>query len=281
MNSACPTDLKSASDDDLLALLATLDRRKQARLIQQIRSELGVRGVYFIERVVTEQGKSRVEICRREAVILPQGLLLSGAPPIDWEAVRGQRLFVFSFIFAVLSYFLPNLGVMPVFSVSEIFLMLFYSSAALFTLILVMLARRDLQTAVPKWRFEQLLLIVNAGLLALTLQNPLMLSVHYLTAKSWHQQVQVFDLQRNNNWCKRSVFVKLTRSPQAPSNQTPNNSTQSLNPAPQSMRLCGFAMTEYDLLRPNDHLELQGRRSVAAITVTEVLIVNAAQQMTK
>ena len=281
MNSACSTDLKSASDDDLLALLATLDRRKQARLIQQIRSELGVRGVYFIERVVTEQGKSRVEICRREAVIPSQGLLLSGAPPIDWEAVRGQRLFVFSFIFAVLSYFLPNLGVMPVFSVSETFLMLFYSSAALFTLILVMLARRDLQTAVPKWRFEQLLLIVNAGLLALTLQNPLMLSVHYLTAKSWHQQVQVFDLQRNNNWCKRSVFVKLTRPPQAPSNQTPNNSTLSLNPAPQSMRLCGFAMTDYDLLRPNDHLELQGRRSVAAITVTEVLIVNATQQMTK
>ncbi len=193
--------------------------------------------------------------------------------------MRGQRLFVFSFMFAVLSYLLPNLGVMPVFSVSEIFLMFFYSTAALFTLILIILARRDLQTAVPKWRLEQLLLIVNAGLLALTLQNPLMLSVQYLTAKSWHQQAQVFDLQRNNNWCKRSVFVKLTRPPQAPSNQTPNNSTQSLNPAPQSMCLCGFTMTEYEQLRPNDHLELQGSRSMAAITVNEVLVVNATQQM--
>lgn len=80
MTSAGAKDLKSASDDALLALLATLDRRKQAWLIQQVRTELGVRGVYFIERVVTEQGKSRVEICRREAVIPPQGLMLSGLP---------------------------------------------------------------------------------------------------------------------------------------------------------------------------------------------------------
>ncbi len=268
-------DPKICSDDELLALLSTLDRRTETRQIQQVRMELGVRGIYFTERVVTEQGQRRVEISRREAVTPSRGILSSGATPIDWSVLRGYKFFVVATFFAMFAFLLPSLGVMPVFSVNQTFLMVFYFLAVLFALLLAILHRRDFQTAVRKWRVEQLLLLVNTGLLAFTLQNPLMLAVHHLTAKTWLQQAQVIDLQRNNDWCKRSVVVEFTRALPDPN----NNSTASLNSRGQPLRFCGFSMPEFDLLRPNDRLTLHGSRSVAAITVAQVQVLTETSEV--
>jgi hypothetical protein len=219
MNMSTKRDPKICSDDELLALLSTLDRRTETRQIQQVRMELGVRGIYFTERVVTEQGQRRVEISRREAVTPSRGILLSGATPIDWSVLRGYKFFVVATFFA--------------------------------------------------------LLLVNTGLLAFTLQNPLMLAVHHLTAKTWLQQAQVIDLKRNSDWCKRSVVVEFTQALPDPS----NNSTASLNSRGQPLRFCGFSMTEFDLLRPNDRLTLQGSHSVAAIIVEQVQVMTEVSEI--
>jgi hypothetical protein len=275
MNMSTKRDPKICSDDELLALLSTLDRRTEARLIQQVRMELGVRGIYFIERVVTELGQRRLEISRREAVTPSRGMLLSGTAPTDWSVVRGYKFFVVATFFAMFAFVLPNLGVMPVFSVSQAFLIAFYCIAALFALLFALLHRRDFQTAVRKWRVEQLLLLVNAGLVAFILQNPLMLAVHHLTAKKFLQNSQVIDLKRNSDWCKRSVVVELTQALPDPS----NNSTASLNSRGQPLRFCGFSMTEFDLLRPNDRLTLQGSHSVAAIIVEQVQVMTEVSEI--
>ena len=251
-------DLKGSSDDALLAMLASLDRRRETLSIQQIRAELGLRGVYFTERVVIEQGQRRVVVARRDAVIPSQGALLSGHEPMDWSNLRGERVFVAA-LFAVLwSFALPSTGMVPAYAVSGTFLNVFYGVTALVALMLLFSQRRNFQLPRLKFWTQQGLLVCNVGLFAFALQVPTMLLSHHWLAKPWQQQGQIVDLKRNSDLCSRSVLIDLSPV---------------LNTSPKhaSVKFCELSTADYDQLRPNDCLVLQGHQSAMAITLTQIL----------
>jgi len=259
MTGSTSFDIKGTPDDVLLDLLATVDRRRDAQRIQQIRAELGLRRVYFTERVVSELGQSRIEICRREAVAPSRGQSLSGAVPIDWSQLRGDKVFVVAIFLAFFSLILPSTGFIPAYAVSDIFLMVFYSGFGITALLMALFSRRDFQTPVLKWWAEQLLLLCNVGLLSFSLQLPSMLFTHYLMATPLQQQGQIIDLQRNSQWCHRSVLIEVQGAAQAP------------------LHFCQLSTVDFDLLRPNDRLILQGSHSVIATQLDRIVIMEISQ----
>ena len=252
-------DIKKLEDDELLAKLATLDRRRDSLLIHQVRSELGIRGISFTERMVSVNGETRLEISRRENVVPSRAQLLSGSPPIDWTHMRGERGFVAAMFLALLSLLLPSTGFMPAYAVSDIFLIVFYSLAGFVVLVIALFSQRDFQTPTIKWWAEQLLLLCSVGLLAFALQMPVMLLTHHVLATPWQQHGHIIDLQRNSAWCHRSVLIEFQDAAQAPIN------------------FCQLSTTDFDLLRPNDPLILQGSHSAIA-TVLELIVLKDIPQ---
>ncbi|MDZ7901974.1 MAG: hypothetical protein U5L01_05260 [Rheinheimera sp.] len=249
-------DFKTLDDDGLLALLASLDRRRDALLIHQVRSELGVRRVYFTERLVNEQGHSRLEISRRTDVVPSRGQLLPGSPPIDWTGMQGERVFGAAILLVAFGLLLPSTGFIPAYAVSDIFLLVFYSLAA-FVAMGIALFRRA--SNLLKWWAEQLLLLCNVGLLAFALQIPVMLLTHHLLATPWQQHGHIIDLQRNSEWYHRSLLIEFQDAVQAP------------------IHFCQLSTADFDLLRPNDPLLMQGSHSAIA-TVLERIVLNDIQQ---
>ncbi len=252
-------DFKTLDDDGLLALLASLDRRRDALLIHQVRSELGVRRVYFTERLVNEQGHSRLEISRRTDVVPSRGQLLPGSPPIDWTGMQGERVFGAAILLAFFSLLLPSTGFIPAYAVSDMFILVFYSLAAFVAMGIALFSQRDFQTPILKWWAEQLLLLCNVGLLAFALQIPVMLLTHHLLATPWQQHGHIIDLQRNSEWCHRSLMIEFQDAVQAP------------------IHFCQLSTADFDLLRPNDPLLMQGSHSAIA-TVLERIVLNDIPQ---
>ena len=124
---------------------------------------------------------------------------------------------------------------------------------------IALFSQRDFQTPALKWWAEQLMLLCNVGLLAFVLQIPVMFLTHHLLASPWQQHGHIIDLQRNSEWCHRSLLIEFQDAVQAP------------------IHFCQLSTADFDLLRPNDPLLMQGSHSAIA-TVLERIVLNDIPQ---
>ena len=86
-----------------------------------------------------------------------------------------------------------------------------------------------------------------------------MLLTHHLLATPWQQHGHIIDLQRNSEWCHRSLLIEFQDAVRAP------------------IHFCQLSTADFDLLRPNDPLLMQGSHSAIA-TVLERIVLNDIPQ---
>ncbi len=264
-------DVTKVSDSELFGLLAELDRRKYARLIQQIRSELAMRGVAYQEQQVTDAAGSRWQITPRQKVIPSRQPLLSGSAPVDWDRMQGQGFFRSAVIFACLAMLAPHWGIYPSHAVSHDFVVSYYLVVMLFGAIVIALAYpREFQTVLRKWVAEQLVRLLSLGLWAFALQIPTQLAFHQLLQQPWQQQAKVLDMQRNTEWCQHQVVFELMDEAKADSEFIKKSQ-------PPLLDLCALSAASYDSLRPNDPVKLVGSQSAVAIVVTQIQLRTTAE----
>lgn len=266
------------TDAELFVLLAELDLRKQARLLQQVRSELGLRGVAFQEQLITDAAGPRWQITPRQKVIPSKQSLLAGSAPVDWNKLKGQRFLQTAMLLTLVAMLAPSFGVYPSHAVSHNFLMGYYLGVMLLGGIVIMLAYpRDFQTVRRKWVVEQSFRLCSLGLCAFAGQIPVQLCLHQLLQQPWQQQAQVLDLRRNSEWCRHQVTLIWAVEPNplaAP--QTPESAIP-LNTRSGTMDLCDLSSASFDSLRPNDPVNLVGSSSAVAIVVRQIQLTANAE----